>query len=180
MSASRWRGRAWAGPMVLACSLIAAPATARAQGGVAVESLDQLARMTPAELDAVYQRSGVGVVPEGRVRGRALVAPGTAMAGPLSRGARLFWQGKVFRGADGTAVNRFFGVRIIRGRLSQGASWLDGRPSLILDYRGTSRLYANYRDEIRQVGPNLYLGLMYARSDPQPKFRMYFALQARP
>jgi hypothetical protein len=50
---------------------------------------------------------------------------------------------------------------------------------LILDYSRTSRVYAQYRDEIRQVGPGLYLGVMHARTAPQPTFKTYFALADR-
>jgi len=88
------------------------------------------------------------------------------------------WQGKVFNSADSTAVNRFFGIRIIKGKVYYGESWLDGRPSLILDYSETSRLYAPYRDEIREVAPGLFLGLMYERTAPQATFKMYFALES--
>ena len=70
-----------------------------------------------------------------------------------------------------------FLVRSIAGKLYYAESWKDGRTSLILDYRETSYLYRRNRDEIRQVAPGLYLGLMYAVSQPQPKFKMYFALQ---
>ena len=60
-----------------------------------------------------------------------------------------------------------------------GESWYDGRPALILDYSRTSRLYSPYRDEIRQVGPGLYLGRMYERTAPQPTLTTYFALEDR-
>ena len=43
---------------------------------------------------------------------------------------------------------------------------MDGQPATILDYSETSHLYANYRDEIRQVGPGLFLGAMYSRTTP--------------
>ena len=36
------------------------------------------------------------------------------------------------------------------------------------------------RDEIRQIAPGLLLGLMYARTEPQPTLRMYFVLEALP
>jgi hypothetical protein len=141
-------------------------------------TMDRLVRMGPGELDALYRGAGVGATPSGKVRGRAIVRPGERLGPALSRGARILWQGKVFRPEDATAVNRFFGVRAVRGVTSVGPSWLDGRPSLILDYSGTSLVYARVRDEIREVAPGLYLGLMYARSSPQPTFRMFFALEA--
>ncbi|HWE36801.1 MAG TPA: hypothetical protein VG406_09565 [Isosphaeraceae bacterium] len=141
-------------------------------------TMDRLVRMGPAELEALYRGAGVGAMPAGKVRGRAIVRPGQRIGPTLSRGARILWQGKVFRPEDATAVNRFFGVRAVRGQTSVGPSWLDGRPSLILDYSRTSLVYARVRDEIREVAPGLYLGLMYARSSPRPTFRMFFALEA--
>ena len=116
-------------------------------------TLDQLLGMAPAEIENVYRQGIAAAIPAGRVRGTALLAPGTRRARALSRGARLFWQGKVFEHGQTTAVNRFFGMRVIRGQLYQGPSWLDGQPALILDYSQTSRIYADNRDEIRQVAP---------------------------
>ena len=59
-------------------------------------------------------------------------------------------------------------------------SWRDGGPALILDYSQTSLLYAPYRDEIRQIAPGLYLGLMFDRNTCPPKLKMYFALECLP
>ncbi len=66
---------------------------------------------------------------------------------------------------------------MIRGQLYQGPSWLDGAPALVLDYSQTSRIYADNRDEIRQVAPGLFLGLMYDRTTAPPRLSMYFALE---
>ena len=145
-----------------------------------VGSLDELVRMSRCELDRLYQGSRPGPLPEGKVRGRAILFPGTALARPTSRFTRLLWQGKVIDGAHGRASNKFFGVKFIKGNLGYGPSWMDGQPATILDYSETSLLYANYRDEIRQVGPGLFLGAMYSRTTPEPTFMMYFALQAPP
>jgi hypothetical protein len=135
--------------------------------------------MSAGELDELYRRGAAAPIAEGRIRGTAILAPGTRRTRTLSRGARLFWQGKVFEPGQTTAVNRFFGVSIVRAQVYQGPSWLDGSPSLILDYSQTSRVYANNRDEIRQVAPGLYLGLMYDRTTAPPALQMYFALEAR-
>jgi hypothetical protein len=133
--------------------------------------------MNAAELDQLYRRSTVGPAPRGKVRGYALLVPGRSYAPAVSGAARLLWQGKVFKDDGVSAVNRFAGVRIVKGRLYQGPSWIDGGPSLVLDYQDTSRVYRRFRDEIRQVAPGLYLGAMYARTDPTPTFKMYFALE---
>ena len=54
-----------------------------------------------------------------------------------TRATRAVWQGKVFpsEGEGDVAVNRFFGLPFIRGQVYAGQSWLDGRPSVILDYQ---------------------------------------------
>ena len=149
-------------------------------GAQTLPTADRLTRMSAAELDALYQAASPGPQPRGRVRGVPIVSPGSPAGPILSRGARLVWQGKVFRDDGVSAVNRFFGVRMIRGRLSYAPSWRDGRPALILDYQGTSRVYGRYRDEIRQVAPGLYLGLMFAREGSGTAFVRYFAFETRP
>jgi hypothetical protein len=140
-------------------------------------TLDQLLGMSPAQIENVYRQGSAVAIPAGRVRGTALLAPGTRRARIVSRGARLLWQGKVFEPGEATAVNRFFGMRVIRGQLYQGPSWLDGGPSLVLDYSQTSRIYADNRDEIRQIAPGLFLGLMYNRTTSPPELQMYFVLE---
>jgi hypothetical protein len=95
----------------------------------------------------------------------------------MAAGARLVWQGKVIRPEEARAVNRFLGIRSVAGVLEVGPSWFDGGPSLVLDYEGTSWVYANYRDEIRQVGPGLWLGFMYDRTKRPYERVMMFALE---
>lgn len=150
------------------------PAMAQAQTLTA----ERLVRMTGPELDALYRQGAAVGIPPGRVRGTALLAPGTRRNGAMAAGTRLVWQGKVFDSAEPLAVNRFFGLPVVRARVMQDQSWLDGAPSLVLDYSQTSRVYAQYRDEIRQVAPGLFLGLMYARTAP-PTLRMYFVLEVQ-
>ncbi len=140
-------------------------------------TLDDLAGLSAPQLEALYRQSPPGPVPPGKVRGLALY-PDARFPRARARAARVAWQGKVFSPETGTAVNRFFGIRAVRGKVSDGPSWLDGAPSMILDYEGTSRLYGNYRDEIRQVAPGLYLGLMYDRTTSPPAFKMYFAFDS--
>jgi hypothetical protein len=137
--------------------------------------------MSAGQLDALFRAASPGVQPRGRVYGLPIVAPGSPMGPTMSRASRVVWQGKVFHDDGATAVNRFFGLRVIRGNLYQGTSWLDGRPALILDYQGTSLVYGRYRDEIRQVAAGLYLGVMFDRNrGGTPQFTRYFAFESRP
>lgn len=149
---------------------------ARAQ---AVRTLDDLARLSPGQLDALFGQAGPGAIPSGKVRGMPLVRPGTRGAVAMSRSGRVLWQGKVLHPEEGCAVNRFFGVRSVPGRLGYGNAWYDGRPAIVLDYADTSRVYAPYRDEIREVAPGLYLGLMYDRNDVGSGPVRYFAFERR-
>ena len=150
---------------------------AHAQGQPLTAS--RLLQLSGPELDAIYRQGQAVGVPPGRIRGTAILAPGTRRNELMARGTRLVWQGKIFNPGEPTAVNRFFGLPIVRAQVYQDQSWLDGAPSLVLDYSRTSRVYAQYRDEIRQVAPGLYLGLMYDRSAPQPSLRMYFVLESQ-
>ncbi len=143
-------------------------------------NVDRLLRMNGPELDALYRQGSLVGIPPGRVRGTAILAPGTRRNEALARGTRLVWQGKVFDPSESSAVNRFFGLPLVRAQVYQEQSWLDGAPALILDYSRTSRIYAQNRDEIRQIAPGLLLGLMYARTTPQPTLRMYFVLEVLP
>ncbi len=162
---------------VLAVITCAVPARSQ-EGGTTVTVLGDLARLSPAQLEALYARSSPGAIPRGKVRGLALVRSGTKMGPTLSRGAKVAWQGKVFD-ADGTSsINRFFGIKAIRANVAYGPSWRDGNPAIILDYGQTSKIYAPYRDELREVAPGLYLGLMFDRRTSPPGLKMYFAIQA--
>lgn len=153
---------------------------ARAQATPSGLTLDGLVGLDRATLDGLYAQAGPGAIPEGRVRGRVLALPGTRLARPASSAARIVWQGKVFQPDRAEVVNRFFGLRMIRADLSYGPSWRDGGPAIILDYQRTSRVYARYRDEVREIAPGLYLGLMYARDCPEPRLTRYFAFEAPP
>ncbi|QEH36185.1 hypothetical protein OJF2_47450 [Aquisphaera giovannonii] len=143
-------------------------------------SASRLLEMSGPDLDALYRQGRSVGLPAGRVRGTAILAPGTRRNEAMAAGTRLVWQGKVYNPAEAVAVNRFFGLPIVKARVYQAESWLDGSPSLILDYSQTSRIYARNRDEIREIAPGLYLGLMYARTSPQPTLKMYFVLEAQP
>ena len=148
------------------------------QAPAAIRNLDDLVPLSAPQLEQLYRQSGPGPVPTGKVRGRALY-PDSRFPRARSNAARFAWQGKVFDPESSSAINRFFGIRAIKGNVYAGPSWLDGNPSIILDYEGTSKIYGDYRDEIRQVAPGLYLGLMYDRTTAPPVLKMYFAFDAR-
>jgi hypothetical protein len=78
-------------------------------------------------------------------------------------------------------INRLaFGLSAVRADMFIGDSWLDGQPSIVLDYANTSRLFGKARDEMREISPGLYLGLTYIRQCPGPKLAMFYTIQALP
>jgi hypothetical protein len=75
----------------------------------------------------------------------------------------LLWQGKVFDSTRPELVNLLtpLGLSAVRAEVYEAASVHDGNPCLALDYSRTSRLARWIRDEIRQVAPAEYLGLVF-------------------
>jgi len=141
-------------------------------------SLDQLACMDWPSLEALYRQANTGSIPVGYVRGRAIYCPDQALSGAKSAVVHVLWHGKDFDCASGTLVNQWLGVKAIQARVCRGTSWLDGRPSIIMDYRGTSWVWNDVRDELREVAPGLYLGIMYRCKSCGPRMQMFFALEA--
>jgi hypothetical protein len=140
----------------------------------APRTMQELVRMPAADLHALYSTSPVALVPSRFVPGRAIKNPGSRTTVTNSRVTRLVWQGKIFRD-DGTMINRFFGAgRAIPADVYVGESWVDGQPALVFDY-SRSKLWPTVRDEVREVSPGLYLGIMYKGGEQ----KMFFTLDAR-
>ena len=129
-----------------------------------VVDVPQLAEMSPDELDTLFRSSPAGEIPVGRTKGAVLVAPGTDIAWPAKRLIHfLAWRGKVFNPQKGDLLNLIlpFGVKAVRAKVYKDASWLDQNETIVLDYSKTSRIAHKVRDEIREVSPGVYLGLVY-------------------
>lgn len=124
----------------------------------------QLLKMSQAELDALFTRSAAGKIPNGEAQGTAIIAPGTTYSAEVATFINHFaWQGKVFDAKSGSLKNRLtsFGLNAIIAKVYKGPSWLDGKECIVLDYSETSIVAGWIRDEIRQIGPGLYLGKVY-------------------
>jgi hypothetical protein len=124
----------------------------------------QLLTMSKDELDDLFRRSPAGAIPQGEADGTVLLAPGTVLEGPAEKLIHLLtWQGKVFDPEKGELVNKIlpFGIRAVRAKVYKEASWFDGKETIVLDYSKTSLVAHWIRDEIREVSPGVYLGLVY-------------------
>lgn len=127
-------------------------------------TVPQLLAMSQEELDDLFTSSAAGDIPNGEAEGTAIVAPGTPYTQEIATLINCFaWQGKTFDAAKGMLRNRilFFGLDAIIAQVYKGESWLDGKECIVLDYSETSLVAQWVRDEIRQIGPGMYLGKVY-------------------
>jgi hypothetical protein len=127
-------------------------------------TVPQLLAMSQKELDDLFTASEPGEIPNGEANGTAIIAPGTTYSPEIAAFINHFaWQGKTFDAAKGTLLNRIlpFGLNAILAKVYRGQSWFDGKDCIVLDYSETSVVAHWIRDEIRVIGPGLYLGLVY-------------------
>jgi hypothetical protein len=92
--------------------------------------VQQLLKMSQAELDALFTKSEAGPIPNGQADGTAIIAPGTPFSPEIARFISLFaWQGKVFDAQAGLLRNRIgpFGLNAIIAKVDKAPSWLDGK-----------------------------------------------------
>jgi hypothetical protein len=140
------------------------------------QDLHALLRLSGRELDDLFRRSPAGACPDGSAEGLFLLAPGTPGGPLLARLLGLGWRGKEFDARASTMVNRILpvGIRAVRARVRQERSRFDGRMCHVLDYSRTSLVAGGVRDEIREVAPGVYLGLVYWRGLRVGRFALRF------
>ena len=145
----RYFGRAVrvGGAAVAVCLLAATGAAAQEPRGFCPPpgcqglSLDRLVRMSKEDLEHLYRQAEAGTIPEGYARGMAIRWPGTIWTVPMSKAIHVLWHGKIFDAEEGMLINRWScGVEGIRANVGYGPSWLDGKPSIIMDYQDSSRI----------------------------------------
>jgi len=120
--------------------------------------------MSQVQLDELFTSSTPGEIPDGDAHGTAIIAPGTSFSDEIATLINFFaWQGKTFDAKRGRLTNRIlpFGFNAIIAKVYKAPSWLDGKECIVLDYSDTSLVAHWIRDEIRQIGPGLYLGKVY-------------------
>ena len=125
---------------------------------------DRAVRRAVRHLDIGFLGQLLREIPEGEANGTAIIAPGTTYSTEIAELINHFaWQGKIFDATRGTLKNRIlaFGLQAIIAKVYKGASWLDGKECIVLDYSETSLLAQRVRDEIRLIAPGRYLGVVY-------------------
>lgn len=123
-----------------------------------------LVGQTAGELADLFGTGTAGAVPDGRGRGTVLLGTG----GRAARVAAalcyaLAWRGKVVNARAGRLKNLVtpLGIRAIEAAVYKQDSWYDGATCIVLDYSRTSLLARKVRDEIREVAPGVFLGLVF-------------------
>lgn len=124
-------------------------------------SVEDLLGMDQAELDQVYLRCGSARLPDGAYQGKAMLLPGSSLNKASVWLAGFVWQGKTFDRERGTLINRIVGFEAAEGRFYHSKSEVDGRISVVIDYKHTSVFFKRVHDELREVSPGLYLGRAY-------------------
>src|SRR5450432_2465196 len=135
-------------------------------------------KLSSEELDEIFRNAPAGTIPNGQGEGTAIIAPGTAVSDTIAKFVHIFsWKGKVFEPdaidpQRATLKNRLLllGTKAIIAQVYKGRSWLDEKECIVLDYSHTSIVAQWIRDEIREVSPGLYLGVVYwGKEKPQDR-----------
>lgn len=141
-----------------------------------VRSLDDLARLGPDDLMALYAEARTPTLEQldGKLQGRMLAVPRLqkphvrALLDKFSRSPLFPWQGKTFShetANHGHGVNRLLGERVTWFRFHTfiGPSHAGDFDAVHLDYShdGNPPLVRKVKDEVREVAPGVFLGLAY-------------------
>jgi hypothetical protein len=138
--------------------------TAATPDGAPPVDVPQLLEMSPEQLDDLFRNSPAGPIPNGTCDGTAIAFAGSEFAEIAAKLAHvLAWKGKVFNAEKGVLENRItpFDLKAIQAKVYRQDSWFDGKECIVLDYSHTSLVAHYVRDEIREVAPQLYLGLVF-------------------
>ncbi|WP_225824399.1 hypothetical protein [Streptomyces naphthomycinicus] len=124
----------------------------------------ELLRTDDKQIEELFRNSPAGKTPQGPMEGVAILpAAGRAGAWVLAGVVnRFLWRGKVFS-PEGYLSNRLTPLDILSivATVGPGPSRLDDQECIVIDYSHTSLVFGVVRDELRQVDPDLYLGLIW-------------------
>ena len=133
--------------------------------------------MNQAQLDDLFGSSPAGDIPAAKLRVRRESSRRDGPYGEIAELISLFgWKGKPFDAVAGTLRNRIsaFGIDAIVAEVLQGEQPVQtGKECIVLHYSKTSKSASRIRDEIRQIGPGMYLGVVFW----EKKRTINFALQ---
>jgi hypothetical protein len=147
---------------------------------------EEFLKLSDPELDEIFRNAPPGAIPNGQGNGTAIIAPGTAVSDTIAKFVHIFsWKGKVFEPDPidpqrATLKNRLLllGTKAIIAQVYRSGSWFDGKECIVLDYSQTSIVAQWIRDEIREVSPGVYLGIVFwGKEQPHAHKLIHFALK---
>lgn len=147
------------------------------QAAPAVQNASQLVEMSQSQLDDLFRNSAAGPIPSGEADGLAIIAVDAEISELAAKVINLLvWKGKVFDAATGQLRNRVspLGIRAVIADVYRGESWFDGNECIVLDYSKTSLVAHWVRDEIREIAPGIYLGIVFWEHDKLINFSLTF------
>jgi len=119
---------------------------------------------TRPKLARLFSSGRVGAIPDGRGRGTVLLGTG-GLAARVTAGLAyaLAWRGKVVSSRTARLLNILTPLQIeaIEAVIYKQDSWYDGAPCIVLDYSKTSFAARMIRDEIREIAPGVFLGIVF-------------------
>jgi len=143
-----------------------------------VYTASQLVEMSQAQLDALFRASPAGPIPDGEAEGTAIIAVDAEISELAAKVINLLvWKGKVFDAKQGNLRNMVspLGIKAVIAEVYRGESWFDGKDCIVLDYSKTSLVAHWVRDEIREISPGLYLGIVFWDHDKLINFSLDFS-----
>ena len=168
-------------------------ASPRAVSTTQVLDLAALRLMSFEELDMLYRsspRPATIADLDGDAKG-AMLAWRSPRNGPLASLLRSFgsstafpWEGKSFYSEGSTSgrginrINLLGKRRWFPFRTRFGPSFLDGKPTFVLDYSGPGNppFIRQIVDEVREVAPRLYMGPAALNVSGRPRLILFFAV----
>ena len=140
-------------------------------------NIDSLGKMSASQLEELYRNGKVFEPSDGYLKGKAFPKPDKLGHQFRSEAIGLVWKGKNIYTKEAVMLNQVGKKQKVAASISKEESWLDGKPSVIFDYASGPKWAQKARDEVREIAPGLYLGIMYFRDCPCPKMGMFFALE---
>ena len=132
--------------------------------GITAADPSSLVEETTGGLGELFGVGTAGAIPDGRGKGTVLLGTG----GPAARVTAalcyaLAWRGKVVNARAARLKNIVTPLRIqaIEAAVYKQDSWYDGETCIVLDYSKTSFVARKVRDEIREIAPGVFLGLVF-------------------
>ena len=169
-------GRACMAMLLTACFVSLGMGETCDPANVPLSSMQQLQGLSYDQLMAMFLKADIGNPLRGPAKGKVLVLTDRHLPRIKAKVFNTFWHGKSAQD-DGYLVNRWVGGhQWLDTTHTIGNSWVDNKPAMVVEYAPGTPLFANFRDEIREIAHGLYLAILYERC-PCPRIKGILGLQ---